>query len=454
VVGAGRLLLVLTLFVLIERLTHSSRIAGVAAALYMANPDYLFFTAEYAYESIALPLSIVVLLAIWRRDQSSARWVRHAWTTVAVLVTLSVVVTHHLTSYALVASLWGMVILSRSRMLRARPAPWDLAVIATLAVAAWFAVFARDTWVYLAFPVGGAVLGLFNLLTLHQAPRQVFDPASAFGSTPVWQELIVFGSIVLIVIGLPFGLVRLWRTSRHQTIALLLGGAAALYIPIQALRLAPASWETANRASEFLFLGVAFVLSVALLGRKWRSRGSSWVLHTGLPLYVSVIFMAGVVVSWRPDLRLPRAYNTQVAGRDVPPEGVAVAEFTRQRLGMNNSMPTDESNAMLLAAYGHQAPWLGQSNGIRRMLGAPSVDSGAVAALTFVGAQYVVLDRRVQSADHLLGVYPLPRSQAPDPRELIDPAAFAKFDFEPNVNRVADSGNIVVYDVGKLSGVK
>jgi hypothetical protein len=453
-VGVARVLLLLTLFLLVERLTHSARVAGLAAALYTANPDYLFFTAQYAYESLALPLSLVVLLAIIRREHSDTRAVRYVWTVLAILLVLCVVITHHVTSYALLATLWSMVILSRVRRLRAVPAPWDLAVITTLAVGAWFVSVASSTWLYLSFPIGSALLGLVNLLTRQQGPRQLFDTTSTLGATPIWQELFAFGSILLIVVGLPFGLIRLWRTSRHQSLAMVLGAAGALYIPVQLLRLSTASWETANRASEFLFLGVAFVLSEALLVHLWRSRWPAWLTRTGLPLYVSVIFVGGVVISWRPDLRLPRAYITQVGGREVQPEGVAVAQFTRQRLGINNSIPTDESNALLLAVYGQQTPWLGLANGIRRTLAAPSVDSGARATLTLLGAQYVLLDRRVQSADHLVGIYPLPGPQAPDPGQLIDPAAFAKFNAEPDADRVADSGNIVVYDVSKLSGVK
>jgi hypothetical protein len=38
-------------------------------------------------------------------------------------------------------------------------------------------------------------------------------------------------------------------------------------------------------------------------------------------------------------------------------------------------------------------------------------------------------------------------------KDLIDPDAYRKFDGQKNVSRVFDSGNIVIYDVGVLSGV-
>ena len=40
-------------------------------------------------------------------------------------------------------------------------------------------------------------------------------------------------------------------------------GAAVAYFAMLGLRLSPAAWETGNRASEFLFLGLAFVLAFA-----------------------------------------------------------------------------------------------------------------------------------------------------------------------------------------------
>lgn len=454
VVGAARLLQILAIFVLIDRLTGSARIAGLTGALYMANPDYLFFTAQYAYESLALPLSTVVLVALVRRESSATTGVRRSWTALAIVMSCAVIITHHLTSYALLATLWGMVLLSRWKSLRAVPAPLDLAIINTVGVAAWSALVASGTWQYLAFPLGGALRGIVNLASRQQAPRQVFDTASTLGATPLWQEMLAVGAILLIVIGLPFGLIRVWRRSRHQSLALVLAAAGALYIPVQLLRLSSSSWETANRASEFLFVGVAFLLSVALVTYHWRERSPLWLARTGAPLYVGVILMGGVVISWRPDLRLPREYATQVAGREVQPEGVAVADFTRKHLGSDNSIPTDESNALLLAVYGQQTPWLGFANGIRAMLAAPTVDSGARAVLVGVQADYVVVDRRTQSADHLVGIYPLRGPGAPDSSQLLDPRVSGKFDVEPDVDRLVDSGNIVVYDVRKLSGVK
>ena len=56
VIAVARLILVLGIFVLVEAVSGSSRAAGIAALVYAANPNFVFFDAQFAYESLALPL--------------------------------------------------------------------------------------------------------------------------------------------------------------------------------------------------------------------------------------------------------------------------------------------------------------------------------------------------------------------------------------------------------------
>jgi hypothetical protein len=62
-----------------------------------------------------------------------------------------------------------------------------------------------------------------------------------------------------------------------------------------------------------------------------------------------------------------------------------------------------------------------------------------------------VLDRRTRSLDHGSGFYP-PGGDGPlsAPSPSFSDAVVDKFEPLPGINRLADSGNIVVYD---LSGV-
>ena len=60
------------MFLFVENIVRSSRVAGFAVVLYAGNPNFLFFSAAYAYEQLALPLlmAVLFLLSLRREHQS------------------------------------------------------------------------------------------------------------------------------------------------------------------------------------------------------------------------------------------------------------------------------------------------------------------------------------------------------------------------------------------------
>ncbi len=67
VVGAARLVLMASMFLLFGRITGSARTAGIATAIYAGNFNFLYWGAQFSYESLALPLLVVVLMALSER---------------------------------------------------------------------------------------------------------------------------------------------------------------------------------------------------------------------------------------------------------------------------------------------------------------------------------------------------------------------------------------------------
>jgi hypothetical protein len=366
-----------------------------------------------------------------------------------------VVVTHHITSYALVVTLWATVLVARFGRGSGRPSPVDLAVVTTVGVAVWLAFVASPTLLYLWSILGGALFGVIRLVTGQQAGRGLFSPGQAVGTpvTPIWQQALGFLSVLLVAVGLPFGLIEGWRRMRRNAVAVVLGLAGLAYFPVQTLRLTAASWETANRSSEFLFVGIGFLLAVALIGFSVRPprRGMGPAIRVSAIAYVVLVCLGGVVASWRADVRLPRAYVTATHnGAFLEPQGVAVAQFALLRLGPGNIIATDDSNALLLLAYGDQVPLSGAPNGIQSVFLSRTMDSTVDQILDAVHVRYLVVDRRLQSFDRTVGLFPAPAGPT-QPGQLLDPAAYAKFDARTDVSRIADSGDIVVYDVHLLT---
>jgi hypothetical protein len=454
VAALARLMMMLMVFLLLEQVSHSPRVGGLGATLYAGHPNFLFYSAEFSYESLALPLAGVVLLAALRRAGEASSLNRLGWTLTALVAIVTVTVTHHLTSYALAATLCAATLagdLLKRRMLSGTiPRTWDLALASVISVALWFVTIASPTNAYLSVVLGPAAQQGLALL-FGQAGRRLFQPG--FGiNTPLWQQLTAFSSVVLVALGLAYGLWRLPRRVLWSPVGFLLVLAAALYIPVQTLRLTQAGWETANRSSEFLFLGCALVLAIAM--RELFARARSKVSQRAALLTAGglVIVVGGAMTGWPYQLQLPPPYLVMADnGRIVEPEDVTLARWTREHLGRNNVMFTDPSNTLMMGAYGQQIPYTGTAGGVQAMLLAPYVDETSVAVVQRLGARYVVLDRRARSWDHSLGFYP-PGGAGPlsTPSPDLDPAIVGKLEGLDGVNRIADSGNVVVYDVRGL----
>jgi hypothetical protein len=447
IIGCARMFGMLGLFLLIEQVSRSSRVAGLGTAVYAANPNFAFYSAEFGYESLALPLAILVVFAAARRFDTAHRAERAGWTVAACLSILAVVVTHHITSYALaatlvVACLVGLYIRRR----RADVAiPWDLAAVAVVASLGWLVSVASPTLVYL-----GAVFGPAAQQTLFAAlsgrpVRGLFQSAPGVITTPLWQQLIGFASVLLMVAGLIRGLLIVRRRRMTNIFAPVLLIAAAVYVPLQGLRLTQAAWETANRSSEFLFIGVGLAVALAVTSLDTTRRLTASLLAAG----GVVLVLGGIMVGWTYLLQVPPPYLTLASnGRAIEPENATDARWMLDAIGDGKIVVTDQSNALFLTDYAREVAYTGQERGTQGLFFAPTIDASVLDVLRTVQPQYIVFDRRQRSWDHLVGFFP-PGGAGPlgSPSPLMDPSATAKFDSYGGVDRIADSGNIVVYAV-------
>lgn len=452
VMGLARLVLTLALYLFHEQVSGSARVAGIAAAIYIANPNYVYYIAEFSYEALALPIAALVLFVVARREDVSDGAYRLGLTLAALVGLLAVVISHHMTSYALVAFLWGVSVLYSRLVKDQQRGTWGLAFIALVATLAWLAYVASLTIGYLAPVFMRAVGSIIGMIAREETGRQLFRSTTGY-VVPLWERLAALGSVFFILLGLPFGLRQIWRRYRGNPFALMLAGAAVTYFPMLALRFTRAGWETSNRSSEFLFVGISFVLALGFVGLRMPQRvGSAGrMLFTG---YVALIFVGGMIAGWSPALRLAQPYLIAGSTQTVEPQGVFTAKWVRSFLGPDNRIAADQSNAELLLSIGEQEPLTGGAMGIQSMMLSNRIDRSVEEILQYSHTQYILSDRRRISWDKMAGLYfDRMRDDMGQGAELIDPEAFAKFDRQKNVSRIFDSGNIRIYDVGVLSGV-
>jgi hypothetical protein len=184
VIGVARVLLCLALFLLLERLA-GPRVAGIGVLIYFANPNFLYWSAQFAYESLAVPL---LFFALWLAVRAGADHQRAGWRLACLIAISAVVVTHHLASYALALILCGWTLaawLRRWRGVRCY-SPAGLAAFAAGAAAAWLALVAPGTVSYLGPVLSRALSGAMGLLLHRQTSRQLFTSGGL--TAPAWEQ--------------------------------------------------------------------------------------------------------------------------------------------------------------------------------------------------------------------------------------------------------------------------
>jgi len=441
VVGSARLLMLVALFLLFEDVSGSARVAGLGTLIYLGHPNFIFFTGQYAYESLALPLAVFAIasVSLWgHRENEPAR---RGWAVAALLVITALAATHHLTAYALCAFLVAVSAVHRFFVRQTAANPWPFALFALVAIVAWLIFVATDTAGYLTVIFGRALEDTIRTLSLESAPRELFR--SPYGSVaPIGESAVALASVALIAVLLPLAVRETWRRYRRNPFAIVFAGAAGAYMLVLFLRFVPGAWEVANRASAFLFLGVAFMLSLAIkraLPFLPKTVGQGAVAGA-----VALLVAGGLVAGWPRELRLSLPYWIEANGKVLEPEGASAARWSSDQLGTGVHLLADPSNARLALAEG-QFAFAGGSPNLNDILRNEFLDPWMVTQIRRIGARYVVVDRRRIADDHTYGNY---FTSTPAERAGFYPASSnEKFERQPGVSKVYDSGDIAIYDL-------
>jgi Dolichyl-phosphate-mannose-protein mannosyltransferase len=445
-IGLARLVTLLAIFLLAERITGSARTAGIASIIYMANPSFLAFDVTFSYESLALPLALVAIWATLRWTERRGRsWL---FGSVALAAIAATVVTHHLTSVVLLGflSIWAVVSLVRDRR---RAVRWPIALAALVALAcdaAWLWIAGTYALAYLTGILGGGITQLLGVLTGSGEAKQLFVPKAGF-TAPLPEVVVAYGAVGLLVLSLPVVLWHALRSHRPRAIELVLVLAALAYPGSLALRLTAAGSEASQRASEFLFLGLAILVADWLVGlrpARFRPRPAAALLTL-------LLVFAGGIVAGNPLIeRLPGPYHVAAESRSIEPEGRSLAAWMLAELGPDVRLVADRTNAKLLGSIGLAYPVMAANShlGTAYAMFAHTLGPSHIDTLRQGGVRYVIVDLRLAQD---VPVYAYVFEQAePDGGRHTTPMpleALLKWDTLPGVRRIYDSGDLIVYDI-------
>ncbi len=452
VAGVARLVMILSLFMLNEQITGSARIAGIATILYMTNPHFLFFDALFSYESLALPLATFVLFAMARHEALDSG--RHWMTLTAWIVLAAVVVTHHLTDFIFD----GLFILWAVLYALLRPASLRQSDLARTALLGVFMSVASI--ILIAYPVVQYISSSGSDI-LSQLGRVLGDSSGArhlfvgYGDqpTPLSERAMTLSSVALISLSLPFGLLCIWRRYRYNALACMLGIVSLSYPIIQLLRVTDSGAELSDRALAFLFIPIACVLAI-FITQFWPTRHLNWRRIVLITCAISIVFMGNITLGSGPARSiLPGPYLVASDARSIEARGIQSAIWVRSYLGPDNRVATDRINQLLMSTYGdqHLVTASGDNIDVTDVFFSPSLGHYEISLLRRAKVRYLVVDLRLNRALPEVGFY----FEQGEPNSFerttpIDLEALTKFNTIPQINRVFDGGDIVIYDLGGI----
>lgn len=446
----ARAVFVLVLFLFFEKTSESPRLAGIATVIYAANPHFIFFDAQFSYESLALVFVVMVFLGIQYR-MSHHKDKPLGSSLLIIFGICATLVTHHVTSYFLLIclTLWAVVAYFFPYEGQSRTMLFGTAVLALVAILSWMMYVAIITIDYLVPVLSGAVFDLFKVLVRDETGRQLFS-AQGENALRLWERVIVYSTAFSILLGLMVGAIVIWREYRNRPTYLFLCIIGLLYPVTQLLRFSEKGPEIASRIGPFMFFGIAFVLAVSAT-KLYPAADASWVRwrHAALTAVIVLMFWGNFLVSFPRWALMPGPYRAAADTRSVEVQGLATTQWFLDYLGPEHRLAADRINGLLQVAYGRQYQVTGSWNNINVPGIFLDVPFTEVEYRTLCEGQvdYLIVDYRFNSHLPLLGFYYEDAENELPYTEPLETAVLDKFRAHDGFSLVYDGGDLVIYQV-------
>ena len=486
---AARVVLVLCVFLIVERACRSARAGGIGVMVYAAGPEFYSLGAQYGYQTLALTFAVaVVYLLFVSIDAPQPK--RGKLFALALVSIGAMVVSHHVTAWLTIAFLvvWAIALrflgdsphraIINSRVSDTLPndyqvhSPsaiklWDTqrerrrqqsrivglaALVGVVLAGAWIVFVGHVLTAYVGPLIQEGVDSAAEMLGQFHGNRKLFQN-SAGGGTPGWESVLILAAAVAFCLILLVSLYAvIWKKSvRGGKLRYLPAVVAATYPLALLTNISTDAKLVGARATTFIFFGMAVVVggwlaTFFLVQRRIAVR----VATIGLAV---ICFLGSTLYGGGP---LPGLVNgTYIVGaheRSLGPPSFALANWVSTHLPAGSHVAVDRDNGALLNDIGHVEPVspLNGSNNPAPLFFDQQLTPSDLALIRKDDIRYVVTDTRLTEGLPLYGAYIAP-GETRTPVRLTAPE-LEKFNSIPGVHRVYDNGAIQVYDVSRLVG--
>ena len=451
-----RLLLVLLIYHAALLVSPSRRGASLVVAFYAVSSEFYSFNAGFAYQTLALTLGLggIYLLRRAQLADNAAAARRHFF--IASLVLIATVVTHHATSWMVLAFLIAWAAMSRKgeRKLIARAA-----VVMGAAVALWTAALVPLLAEYFT-PIFSNVLQTAKAFLGGTSAHHIFGASAGTPPPADWERVVlVVYTLSCTLAALVCAWVILPRAFHNRDRMLGLLGALTLAFPItDAAHFDPSVGEFGDRASTFLFLPLALSCSLIIQRHPRVTRRPARrhnpirpAVLIALICATAATYLGGILLGSNPDWnRLPGPYLVSADFRTEDPETLAAVDWAATHLPTGSTVVADRVPAVLLASQARLWPVTDPQQGLvpAQLYFSDTWGPQQTAIVKGRHIDYLYVDTRLTDSLPMLGYY-ISEGETPKPTR-ITVADVAKFAHVPGLKAVYHHGPVTIYDTSGL----
>ena len=443
IVGISHSFIALFMYLFFRNIS-STKIAAIASLVYFFNSAFTFFDTYFSYESIGLPLLVLILFTVTKKN-SHANSIGN--TLIQVILLGAIVVTHHFSSYMV---LLFLIILLTINII------FTYLKIKVYNRRFYFLTLLTGTFIfYWMVYLANANINYYTKLTMDSfqgiLKQSIFgERLSEFTSIQLlnvpYFELFIrrylyVPLILLLVLG---GIYYLYnKKSLHNEFILTLIIYSSLFI-ISLVGLFTSIIEF-SRFSPFGFIGIAFLIGICLENMQ-KTR------FFKILSLISVIILIIGGISLGTENRDPYSTNIRIGQQSIESKVISSAAWSEKYLGRYNSMLSNSATSNVLEFYGIQKSI---SYGGWEVFFPTNVSFNATYYLESNGINYLAVDKRISIYISEVRYYfdrdelyipnhpPFGRTE-PLPLESI-----TKFDKHVAFSNIYKNGNIAIYKINK-----
>lgn len=446
----------------------TSRLAVLAAMIFIISPQLIFFDQLFSYESLGLPLAVAAITAAALASRTQHRDGQLKLISCALLISLAAIPVHHLTSYE---AIFGLAVIGIAWLLRsdkgARAGSVALVlgtgILAVLAIA-WNLARGANITHYLGVYVQSGVDALRQRVFGSGSTADSSSDGRASGSVgqsrnplsgahyPLFETaatlITQFVILVLVVAALLAG-----RKRREPAwwFAVVLTVAYYVTLPL----LFSSGSNAAHRSWSFTYVGLAIVASAGVkpLGRAIAkalrrpraaspSRGPFLAIGSASLMAVLAVGFYGAGVNYL--VEIPGPYVVGSDGRSAPPDLYRVGLWIRDHGHQDAVVLSDFSSISALEGVGHA---FGNSNIAGLMTQGRTINpypENVARAFAKQRPTYLVVNSYLSTLPSLEGFYFFPSQITPEP---LPRSWLSKFETVPWMHRVYRQGAFTVYRI-------